>query len=107
MERYYDLFQQVDPSLIESTVSRISRLPADRLAILIPRFVDERFLYDYRSDERLLWRMNHVLKRVGLEPLPIEDDSWIQLARQWVDSNRHLLLEGEETERAAIKNLLK
>jgi hypothetical protein len=37
---------------------------------LIARFLDERFLYDYLDDARLLVRLNHVMRRVGLPALP-------------------------------------
>lgn len=102
LDYYYDLFERIDPALVESTVTRISRYPADRLSQLIPRFVTERFLYDYKTDERLLWRMNHVLKRVGLEPLSVTDTTWLVEARELVAMNVNGLLEGEEAELAAV-----
>jgi hypothetical protein len=36
----------------------------------LPRFLSERFLYDYLDDAKLLMRLNHVMRRVGLPQLP-------------------------------------
>jgi hypothetical protein len=42
------------------------------VAVLVPRFIEERFLYDYREDGKLLTRLNHVMRRVGLPQLPLD-----------------------------------
>ena len=45
---------------------------SDRLAYLIGRFREEQFLRDYGEPERLLIRLNQVMLRVRLDPLPAE-----------------------------------
>jgi hypothetical protein len=47
-----------------------SKTQSLQLAGLIPRFTAERFLYDYLDDAKLLTRLNHVMRRVGLPQLP-------------------------------------
>jgi hypothetical protein len=63
---YYGAMSSVDPTVVATSVSRMSGRPADRLAALIPRFLSERFLWDYADDEKLLFRLNQVMRRVRL-----------------------------------------
>lgn len=70
LDRYYEAVNSVDGEVLQDTVNAISRHPTYQLAELLPRFVSEQFLYDYLDDERLLYRLNQVMRRVGLEPLP-------------------------------------
>ena len=51
-------------------MSRLATQPVPQLAALIPRFIDERFLYDYLDDAKLLTRLNHVMRRVNLPQIP-------------------------------------
>jgi hypothetical protein len=92
LERYYDALQLVDGVKLAAAVSQMSGRSADGLAWLIPRFVDERFLWDYGGDEKLLWRMNQVMRRVRLPQLP---DSFMEVlpeARESVRQRRAELL---------------
>ena len=70
LERYYAALGDVDPELIQQTVNRIASRSTTRLSALIPRFCDERFLCDYAEDEKLLSRLNAVMRRVRLPELP-------------------------------------
>ena len=70
LDRYYQALQAVNPFVVSAAVGRITGKPTDRIAGLIPKFVEERFLYDYSDDHKLLRRLNQVMKRVGLDPLP-------------------------------------
>jgi hypothetical protein len=67
--------------------------PTDRLAPLLPRFLSERFLYDYADDGKLLHRLNQVMRRVKLPSLPGSLLGFFPEARQAV-ANRHLELLG-------------
>lgn len=67
---YYDVLEAVDPAVIQDAVNQLAREPTQRLAEFVPLFVKERFLWDYLDSERLLWRLNQVLRRVRLAPLP-------------------------------------
>jgi hypothetical protein len=70
LDDYYAALSTIDSEATEQAVSRLATAPTDRLAQLIPRFTSERFLYDYLDDGKLLTRLNHIMRRVGLPPLP-------------------------------------
>ena len=72
IERYYDVLRTIEPLAVQQAVNEMAKTPTECLAPLIPRFIDERFLPDYLSDERLLHRLNQVLRRVKLPTLPTE-----------------------------------
>lgn len=71
LEAYYTAITQVDPDEILAAVNRISRTPATRLAEFLPLFHREQFLWDYADSTRLLFRLNQVMRRVGLPILPV------------------------------------
>lgn len=93
VDAYYAALSQLSAELIESTVNRIAVRPTDRLAVLLPRFIAERFLYDYAENGTLLFRMNQVMRRVGLPSLPETLLPWLDSARQRVANRRGELLE--------------
>ena len=70
LEDYYNAMLQVDGDSVAQTVSRISGCNSIGLAWLIPRFIEERFLWDYPLDDKLLIRLNQVMQRVKLAALP-------------------------------------
>ena len=70
LDDYYAALAALDPAKTERAISHLATQPTDRIALLIPRFAAERFLYDYLDDARLLMRLNHVMRRVGLPLLP-------------------------------------
>lgn len=72
IERYYEVLRLVEPLLIQNAVNSMAKQSTERLAPLIPRFIEERFLPDYLDDSRLLRRLNQVMTRVKLPPLPTE-----------------------------------
>lgn len=72
LRAYYAALESADPELILSAVNRVAARPAERLPEFILQFRRLQFLYDYLDDERLLGRLNQVLRRVTLPPL---DDS--------------------------------
>jgi hypothetical protein len=69
LQRYYDLMDAVDVTVVSQAVSQIATRPVPPLATFIPLFSAERFLYDYADDAKLLKRLNRVLNRVGLPQL--------------------------------------
>ncbi len=104
IERYYQALGEVDPELIQAAVNRMASRPTERLARLIPLFLRERFLSDYTADAKLCWRLNQVLRRVGLATLPDEFSGAIAQARPWVYERRaDLLMRPHEATGAAIK----
>lgn len=95
LDRYYDSFHQVDPNVVVDVVTRISGQTPHGLDTLIPRFLTERFLYDYLDDAKLLVRLNMVMRRVKVPALP---ESFVRLfpeMRLLVTQNRENLLREE------------
>lgn len=93
--KYYEMLDQLDAELVQLAANKILRRPVDRLALLIPRFSQERFIADYVEDSRLLYRLNGVMRRVGLPPLP-EISDWLQSARFQVYQAMPSLLKPEQ-----------
>jgi hypothetical protein len=71
LDDYYAALAALDPAVTEQAIRRLATQPVDRIAALIPRFIAERFLYDYLDDGKLLTRLNHVMRRVNLSQLPL------------------------------------
>lgn len=98
LDRYYDALGEVDPFAIQSCVNRMAARQTQRLALLIPKFHQERFLWDYSDPARLRFRLNQVMLRVRLEQLPevLEE----ALAESWriVESRAEELLPPEHFE---------
>ena len=94
IERYYDVLGRIEPLAVQQAVNAMSKQPTENLAPLISRFIEERFLSDYLSDERLLHRLNQVLRRVKLSSLPAETSTVLNRARPLIrDRLSELLLE--------------
>jgi hypothetical protein len=70
LDNYYAALAQLDAKVTQQAISRLATRPVDRIVTLLPRFREEKFLYDYLDDSRLLVRLNHVMRRVGLPQLP-------------------------------------
>jgi hypothetical protein len=84
MDTYYDLIAEVDTVRIEEVVTEIAGVRPERLAWFIDLYRQEQILRDYADDERLLRRLNQVLRRVKLSPLPEMAASWLADARRIV-----------------------
>jgi len=67
---YYAALDKVQSSTIEEMVNRIAGCATQGLASFISLFCRERFLWDYSDDGKLLMRVNQVMRRVQLPPLP-------------------------------------
>jgi hypothetical protein len=91
---YYSALAQLDARLVEEAVNRMSRNPTDRLAALVPLFVEERFLVDYGDSNRLLFRLNQIMRRVKLNPLPASLGTVLDQARSIVERHAGALLPG-------------
>lgn len=91
-DRYYDAIASVPPEAIQRSVNAITGKPTDRLADVVRRFHDSRFLYDYLEHDRLLFRLNQVMSRVGLTQLPESVGHWLSRAEKLVESRRTALL---------------
>jgi hypothetical protein len=82
---YYEAITCIDPLLVQFAVNRCaSRGRTDRVGEFIPLFISERFLADYPQMPRLMWRLNQVLRRVSLTPLPERAISALAVGRDLV-----------------------
>lgn len=89
---YYRAMAEAEAWVVEEAVNRMSQSRTERLSIFIPAFTRERFLCDYSDDARLLRRLNQVMRRVGLEPLPETLLEWLPDVRREVADRRRELL---------------
>lgn len=95
LDSYYEALKSLSPLVVQQSVNRISKKETDRLELLVPHFIAERFLYDYASDDKLLFRLNQVMRRVRLPALPSQLIPWLQSARRRVSLRRDELLNPE------------
>ncbi|MFZ5828669.1 MAG: hypothetical protein ACOY3P_01210 [Planctomycetota bacterium] len=91
---YEACLSQIEPRRVAEVVNLISPRPAVRLAAFIEQFLAHRILWDYSEDGKLLMRLNQVMRRVGLEPLPAEFLAVLPEARRLVADRRVALLAG-------------
>jgi hypothetical protein len=91
---YYRVIDSVDPGRVEGAVNRMAPRPTRRLAPMIRRFCRERILSDYGEDAKLRVRLDQVMRRVKLAPLPGELLDVLPEARRAVALRREELLDG-------------
>jgi hypothetical protein len=91
-DHYYAMLGNVSAKSIQRCVNTITGKPTDRLVSTIQRFIEVRFLYDYLDPDKLFTRINQVLKRVRLAPLPDSVAAWLPRASKLVESRRQRLL---------------
>ena len=96
-ETYYRALAAVDPARVQEIINRMASRPTGRLAPLITMFQRERILWDYLEDDRLMVRLNQVMRRVGFEPLPEEIRGMLPAARHLILRRRYDLLDGIPT----------
>lgn len=94
LESYYKIVSKVDPAEIETGVNRIATKKTSTLGAFIPRFISERYLFDYLTDKGVGYRLNRVLRRIKLPQLPDSFIDWLASARLRVDQNLPQLLSG-------------
>jgi hypothetical protein len=98
LDDYYHALESVDVLAVSTAVNRMASRSTDQLTWFIPRFSEERFLYDYLDDVKLLFRLNQVMRRVKLPALPDAFLTILPEARQAVGRRQVELLRpgGEE-----------
>ena len=96
LDRYYEVMQQLNPQFIERAVNMMARGRTERLGRFIGLFVRERFLYDYEQPQRLLFRLNQVMRRVRLSSLPDSTVDVLEAGREIVNMRCQDLLPPEE-----------
>ena len=91
-EEYWRTMEFVEPAVIESAVNRMAKIPTDRLAWFIDLYRREQFLRSYENDRTLLTRLNQVLLRVKLSPIPLEAEEVVAVGRSLVTQRLRDLL---------------
>ena len=71
-EEYWRVLDRIEPDLIETAVNRMAKSPVEHLAWFIGLYRREQFLRCYENDASLVRRLNQVLIRVKLTPVPAE-----------------------------------
>jgi hypothetical protein len=69
IDRYYGVFARLDPLRLSQAVCDLAGQTVD-VGRWLPIFCREQFLRDYADSARLAHRLNQVLRRVKLDPLP-------------------------------------
>jgi len=98
IDNYYAVLAALDVDVVQAAANAICRQPVMRLAELLPKFIDIRFLADYREDELLLKNLNRVMKRIDLPLLPENVAQWLASARLRVRQSADQLLEPTQVE---------
>lgn len=93
LDQFYLTMGKVDSVLVESTVNLMSTRSTDKLSWFIGKFCEERFLYDYRQDKGMFFRLNQVLKRVKLPQMDSECVAVLATARQLLKERGQELLD--------------
>ena len=92
LNNYYSAMESIDPERIESAVNLIGKEPTTRLVRFIELFRRERFLFDYLDMNSMLYRLNQVMRRVKLHPLPEQFAECLEAGRELVEQRAHQLL---------------
>ncbi len=94
LERFYQIVADVDAEKVQAAINRFATQPTEKLVPAMQRFVSERYIFDYMTDEGAAYRMNRVLERIGLGTLDDNILPWAATARQRVYARISALLEG-------------
>lgn len=94
LEEYYRVIDAVDGPFVQEVVNRMASRPTERLALLASQFSAERFLSDYAEDARLWGRLNQIMRRVKLPPLPESIMEVLPVGRRLVADRKTELLAG-------------
>lgn len=92
VRQYYDQFETLPLDRIGDCVNRITGKPTSAIPETFRRFAEVKFLLDYETDATLMFRLNQIMKRVGLAALPDEVRHWLPQARQDVLNQHDRLL---------------
>ena len=93
LDDFYATMNKVDAAAVQSAVNQMATRTTDRLAWFIDRFREVRFLYDYATDEGMSYRLNQVLQRVKLPPMPTGAIEVLAKTRTLIRQRGELLLQ--------------
>jgi LDH2 family malate/lactate/ureidoglycolate dehydrogenase len=94
LEAYYAAIAQVDGQIVQDAVNRAAPRSTYRLGAMLSVFSRERFLSDYAEDAKLMVRLNQVMRRTRLAPLPEGFCQVLAPARRLVAERQAELLDG-------------
>jgi hypothetical protein len=92
LERFYKQVESVDPDQVQAAINQFATRPTEKLADGIRRFAKERFIFDYETDKGVVYRINNVMRRVGLDAVPAALVDWAPQARERVYAKANDLL---------------
>ncbi len=84
LEYYYQQLESIDPEKVQDVVNLFASKKTDKLAPAIRRVIKDRYLFDYSENSTTLYRINRVLKRIGLEEIDDRILPWMETARERV-----------------------
>ena len=93
LELFYKMVEESDPVAVQNAVCLMATKPTEKLVRYFEIFLRERYLFDYTDDERLIYRINFVLKRVKLSPVGRDVLNWVPSCRRRVYEKAEELLE--------------
>jgi len=97
MDSFYEQVESVDKNKVQESVNLFTTRTTDGLVFAIGRFQKEKFLYDYSTDQGIIYRLNRVYDRIGLLRLDPTIQSWMPSARKRVYERAGELLSGFAT----------
>jgi hypothetical protein len=80
LDRYYEVLERLDGRRLSAAVTVLAGQAVD-LEPWLPQFCEMQFLRDYATPRRLAFRLNQVMRRVKLEPLPAGIEEPLATAR--------------------------
>lgn len=95
LDHYYQTMSTLDGELVAQSLEQMTGKSIPRVAEFIEKYIAIRFLADYADDERLRYRLNQVMQRVGLAQLPPEFEQLLPECRNAI-STADFELEGRE-----------
>ncbi|MEE8105203.1 MAG: hypothetical protein V3T86_06685 [Planctomycetota bacterium] len=96
LPRYYEALAQADAGEIGRAVAGWSEPAAERLGRFMELFLQERFLFDYLDNQKLVHRFSQVARRAGLERVPDGLVGLLPEARELVRAATDALMTGGE-----------
>lgn len=92
LEFYYDQLELIDPQKVQEAINLFATKKTEKLSGAIEYVLKDRYLFDYTDDGKTLYRINRVLKKIGLEEVDDLVLPWMEGARARVyDSAKDLL----------------
>jgi hypothetical protein len=94
LDRFYDQVDASDAVQVQDAINLFATRPTDKFVWIMEKFVELRYVFDYLDDERTIFRLNHVLRRVALPELDERAVKWLPALRDEVNSRMKDLLPG-------------